>query len=83
MYKTKKLLTLAVGFLCAVVWGESSKTVSITQTTTVISKTVVTEKKQWSPFKVCVMDFTSLDILGQKRFLDEKNNPITVPPQCT
>ena len=56
-----------------------------TKTTTVITETVVTEKSEtkWSPFKVCVLDFTSLDIQGQKRFLDQQNRPIEIPPQCT
>jgi len=56
-----------------------------TKTTTVITQTVVTEKTKtkWSPFKVCVLDFTSLDIQGQKRFLDQQNRPIEIPPQCT
>ena len=56
-----------------------------TLTTTVITKTVVTEKVKvkWSPFKVCVLDFTTIDIQGQKRFLDQRNRPIEIPPQCT
>ena len=48
-----------------------------------ITETVIKEKTKWSPFKVCVLDFTSLDIQGQKRFLNEKNKPINIPPQCT
>ena len=60
------------------------KTKEVT-TTTVITKTVIQEKEkiQWSPFRVCVLDFTSLDIQGQKRFLDQQNNPIVIPPQNT
>ena len=52
-------------------------------TQTVITKTIVKEKVKWSPFKVCVLDFTTLDIEGQKRFLDQNNRPIEIPPQCT
>ena len=52
-------------------------------TQTVITRTVVKEKVKWSPFKVCVLDFTTLDTEGQKRFLDQNNRPIEIPPQCT
>ena len=54
-------------------------------TTTVITKTVIQEKEKtkWSPFRVCVLDFTTVDIEGQKRFLDQQNNPIAIPPQNT
>ena len=83
MHTIKSLFTLAVGVFCIVAFAENEHTTSITQTTTIISKTIVTEPKQWNPFKICVLDFTSLDIQGQKRFLDEKNKPITVPQQCT
>ncbi len=60
------------------------KTKEVT-TTTVITKTVIQEKEkiQWSPFRVCVIDFTSIDTQGQKRFLDQQNNPIAIPPQNT
>jgi len=34
-------------------------------------------------FRVCVLDFTSADILGQKRFLDISNKPIVIPAQST
>lgn len=36
-----------------------------------------------APFKICVLDFTSADIMGQKRFLSQTNQPITIPPQST
>lgn len=65
---------------------EKTETKTTTTTTTVITETVTTsekEKTEWKPFKVCVLDFNMIDIEGQKRFLDEKNNPIDVPPQCT
>ena len=56
-----------------------------TTTTTVISKTIIKkeEKVKWVPFKVCVLDFDSIDIRGQRHFLNEKNQPINIPPQCT
>ncbi|MDD3155260.1 MAG: PEGA domain-containing protein [Victivallaceae bacterium] len=62
----------------------AEKTTEVTtKTTTVITETVVKEKVKWSPFRVCVLDFSSLDLQGQKRFLDEKNNAIKIPPQST
>ena len=48
-----------------------------------VTKKVVKEKTEWSPFRVCVLDFSSLDILGQKRFLDERNREIRIPAQST
>ena len=62
----------------------SEKTTEIT-TSTVITRTGVKEKEKvkWSPFKVCVMDFTTIDSEGQKKFLDQNNRPIEIPPQCT
>lgn len=54
-----------------------------TTTTTVITETVVKEKTQWAPLRVCVLDFSSLDIQGQKRFLDESSKPIEIPAQST
>ncbi len=62
------------------------KTTTTTTTTTVITETVRTkakEKPAWKPFKVCVLDFTSIDISGQVRFLDGKNDPIVIPAQNT
>jgi hypothetical protein len=41
------------------------------------------EKPAWKPFKVCVLDFTTIDTAGQLRFLDGKNEPIVIPPQNT
>ena len=52
-------------------------------TSTVITRTVIKEKIKWSPFKVCVLDFTTIDTEGPKRFLDQNNRPIQIPPQCT
>ena len=34
-------------------------------------------------FRVCVMDFTTIDTDGQIRFLSGTNKKIAVPPQCT
>lgn len=69
--------------------GEKTTEVT-TRTTTIKTETLVTEtlvkdkdKAKWSPFRVCVLDFSTLDIQGKKRFLDEKNNAINIPPQCT
>ena len=60
----------------------SVKTVKTT-TKTVITTTIVREQVKWSPFRVCVLDFSTVDIEGQKRFLDQTNKPIVIPPQCT
>ena len=65
---------------------EKKTTTTTTTTTTVITETVKTkakEKPAWKPFKVCVLDFTSIDTSGQVRFLDGKNAPIVIPPQNT
>ena len=35
------------------------------------------------PIRVCVLDFATIDTVGQKRFLDQKNRPIDIPAQCT
>lgn len=61
---------------------KTTTTTTSTSTTTVITETVVQEKTVWSPFKVCVLDFTTPDIEGQK-FIDQQNKPIAVPPQST
>ena len=79
----KKIFMLAVGVVSAALWAGTETTTSITQTTTVISRTVVTESAEWSPFKICVLDFTSLDTRGQKRFLSENNKPLTIPEKST
>ena len=82
-------------FLCAfaAIAGAVSlsavETTSTVTTSTVTTRTVVQVKEevrvktQWRPFRVCVLDFTSADIMGQKRFLDQRNRPIVIPPQCT
>ena len=65
---------------------EKETTTTTTTTTTVITETVKTREKEkpaWKPFKVCVLDFTSIDTSGQLRFLDGKNDPIVIPPQNT
>ena len=36
-----------------------------------------------APCKVCVLDFTSIDVAGQQRFLDHRNRPIEIPEQST
>ena len=59
------------------------ETTTTTTTTTTVTEKVVRKQSEWTPFRVCVLDFTSLDIQGQKRFLDERNQPIVIPPQCT
>ena len=66
---------------------ETEKETTTTTTTTVITETVKTKEKtkkpEWKPFKVCVLDFTTIDEKGIKRFLDGKNEPILVLPQNT
>ena len=73
---------MAAGEMESATVKTSEKTTEIT-TSTVITRTVVKEKVKWSPFKVCVLDFTTTDIEGQKKFLDRNNRPIEIPPQCT
>ncbi len=74
----------AAGLVSGFSLTAAEKTTEVTTTTTtVITETVVKEKVKWSPFKVCVLDFTTLDIKGQKRFLDENNKEIKIPPQST
>ena len=75
-------IALTAGMVLQSAEKTEEKTTEVT-TSTVITRTVVREKTQWSPFKVCVLDFTTIDVKGQKRFLDGKNNPIDIPPQCT
>ena len=77
-------LVLTTGLVLPSAEKTVEKTTEIT-TSTVITRTVVKEKEktQWKPFKVCVLDFTTIDVSGQKRFLDQNNNPIEIPPQCT
>ena len=47
---------------------KTEETTTTTTTKTVITETVVKEKPAWQKMKVCVMDFTTIDIEGQKRF---------------
>lgn len=60
-----------------------TETTKTTTTTVVTEKVATTEKTNWRPFKVCVLDFNTIDTTGQKRFLSEDNKPIVIPPQCT
>ena len=65
---------------------KETTTTKTTTTTTVITETVKVKEKEkpaWKPFKVCVLDFTTIDTAGQLRFLDGKNEPIVIPPQNT
>ena len=81
---TATVLTLAVSDYAADTAREKETTTTTTTTTTVITETVKTkEKPAWKPFKVCVLDFTSIDTAGQIRFLSDKNDPIVIPPQNT
>lgn len=83
MIMNRLLCAAAVLGLAGSVCAATGETTTEVTTSTVITRTVITKKKQWSPFRVCVLDFTSLDIQGQKRFLDQQNKPIVIPPQCT
>ncbi len=86
--RQKRIYLSAVLLLAVQAVPASEKTTERTTeviTSTVITRTVVTEKEktEWKPFKVCVLDFTTIDAAGQKQFLDQNNNPIVIPPQCT
>ena len=35
------------------------------------------------PFRIGVLDFTSIDIEGKKRFLDDQQQILLLPPTCT
>ena len=82
-WKTIVAVAVFTGIPGGVLLAEEQTTTTTTTTTTTVTETVVKEKKTWSPFKVCVLDFTTADIEGQKRFLDQQNKPITIPPQST
>ena len=92
MFEKKTCSTLAISLICLslgipVSAQKTTETSSSTMTTTTTTTTVITEtvktkeKPQWRPFKVCVLDFTTIDTAGQGRFLSEKNEPIVIPPQ--
>ncbi|MBQ9336937.1 MAG: PEGA domain-containing protein [Lentisphaeria bacterium] len=78
------IIAAAAGIAGALPVPAAETTTEIT-TSTVITTTVVKEKTKtkWQPFRVCVLDFTTTDIQGQKRFLDQQNRPIVIPPQNT
>ena len=82
MNEISRIAAVIVGIAGAVQVFAAERTTEIT-TSTVITTTVIKEKTKWRPFRVCVLDFSSLDIQGQKRFLDQRNKPIVIPPQCT
>ena len=77
----------AVLFSGSLLMNAGSKETKVTTrtTTTIVSETTVKEKTANlnMPMKVCVLDFTTIDIKGQKRFLSEKNKPISIPQQST
>ncbi len=65
---------------------ETVKVRTVTKETvseTVIEKVFPPNKTEWKKFKVCVLDLNTIDIVGQKRFLSEKNQPIVIPAQCS
>ena len=84
---TAAVLTASAAGLVSARGAETEKetTSTTTTTTTVITETVSTKEKtkkpEWKPFKVCVLDFNTIDIFGQQRFLDVQNKPIVIPPQ--
>lgn len=83
---TALALSVACSDADAAAETEKETTKTTTTTTTVITETVRTKEKEkpaWKPFKVCVLDFTSIDISGQVRFLSGKNDPIIIDAQNT
>jgi hypothetical protein len=86
-------LTAAALLLAAVALPAAereTKTTAVTKITrtvvTDVTETVTKEKTAAPatvPLRVCVLDFSSIDIQGKERFLDEKNNKIEIPAQCT
>lgn len=84
MSKIPRIGAAIIG-IAGVMSGYAAERTTEVTTSTVITTTVIKEKTKtkWQPFRVCVLDFSSLDIQGQKRFLDQQNKPIVIPPQCT
>lgn len=35
------------------------------------------------PIRVCVLDFSTIETKGDKRFLDQQSRPVEIPAQCT
>lgn len=83
MIMNRLLCAAAVLGVAGSVFASTGETTTEVTTSTVITRTVITKKTQWSPFRVCVLDFSSLDIQGQKKFFDHQNKPIAIPAQCT
>ncbi len=84
MAKATCVFGIGAGIMSGVALAAAETATEVTTTTTtVITETVTKEKAQWAPLRVCVLDFTSLDTQGQKRFLDESNKPIEIPAQST
>lgn len=81
MGKLFGIIAAAAGIAGTLSVPAAEKTTEITTST--ITTTVIKEKTKWQPFRVCVLDFSSTDIQGQKRFLDQQNRPIVIPPQST
>jgi len=67
--------------------GDASATATATATVNVQVQVPVPKPPPPPPafekFRVCVLDFTTIDINGQIRFLSGTNKKIDVPPQCT
>lgn len=86
MNKRTCIAVVVAGMTGAFAAPVAERTTEVT-TSTVITKTVIKEttetKTKWRPLRVCVLDFSSLDTQGQKRFLDQQNRPINIPQQCT
>ncbi len=62
----------------------TNTTETTTTTTTVVTKrTEQVEKQKWAPLRIGVLDFSTIDIKGQKKFLDHANREIKIPPQST
>ena len=81
-YKRTLLALAAAGLAGTAVLSANEKTTEITTTSTLVTKTIIKEKAKWSPFKVCVLDFTTVDMIGQN-MLNTQNAQIVVPPQTT
>lgn len=80
MHGIKIIAVLLAGLFFSMVFAGDPGAVP-SEKTDVISRSAGSGKQKWMPFKVCVLDFTTLDIEGQKRFLDLENKPIAVPVQ--
>ena len=82
MYSKGNLTFLIIFFWAAVV-AAGQGTVSTPRNTTIISRTVARQESTWKPFKVCVLDFTTLEEKSRSRYLNRDFKFIDVPTRSS